>query len=255
MFFRLSAGGSPASPKTARNPDASAITVGPHALAPLGVDRYAFAYPMTTSLASGAQLATLTGDQFDGTVTALFGALDADNAAIATSGSVRGILGHLTTGSELLEIGAPDADAGAGTQKQLGVQPWGAVAALGSRVAVVLPSAIGMQYRLFADSSKAAVASGTFKGTIFSLGDIAALGSRLIAAGVNGNSLTLYRMDNATGTPATNLEAVQKFSGQIGAEPLLDLEHLAIAAAGSTVAVVFAGKGTRGGWALFSCNG
>jgi len=255
MFFALSADGSPKSPKTASANAFSRMEFGSHALAPIGVDRFAFAYRVATNAAPNAQLATLTGDQFDGDVSVLFGALDAHDVAISTSVSVRGLIGHLTSGMELLQIGASDTDAGADIQKQLGIQPWGAVAAIGSRVAVMLPSAIGLQYQLFVGSSKSAFAMGTFKGAIYSLGDLAALGDRLIAVGANGKSLALYRLNNATGTPATIVTSVQKFSGKIGTEPLPDIEQVAIAAARSTVAVVFAGKGSPGGWALFSCKG
>lgn len=256
MFFPLSAGARAGSPTTARNSGNSAIVIGPHALAPLGPDRYAFAYQMTTSQGSGAQLATLTGDQFDGAVTDLFSAEPADSVAISASDRARGILGHLTSGSELLDVGASDPDAGAYVhiQKKLGSQPWAAIAAFGLRVAVVFPSSVGLQYRLIEDSSRGTVGSGYFKGADFSHGDVAVLGNHLVAVGSSSDHVTLYQLDNVQATP-TGLpqEPVQMFTSMIGTEFLPPVQHLALAAARNRVALVYAGKNTAGYWALFSC--
>ena len=219
----------------------------------IGSNRFAFVYTPGSATSTGAQLATLTGDQFDGGAVSLFGAEATDSAAISTTDTVRGMLGHLTSGQEKLTIGQPDADAGGDMQYDLAAEPWGAVAAIGSHVATLLPLAQGLAFGLYDSSSSKVMSSGTFKGPTFSSGDIAALGNRLIAVGANDIGLSAYRIDGALDTPTHSEQALQHFTGNVGGQPLPVVQSLAIAAARSTVAVVYAGKGTPGYWALLSC--
>ncbi len=255
LFVGLGPGGTPSQPKQTNTPDFSSMRLGPHALASIGPNRFAFVYNPGSASSTGAQLATLTGDQFDGGAVSLFGAEAADSAAISTTDTVRGILGHLTSGSETLTIGFPGSDAGADFRLSLGGQAWGAVAAIGTRVGVVFPSPGGLDYKLFPyDPKPIALSSGGFEGPAFALGDLAALGNRLIAVGASGTELDAYRVDNATGaTPTHDMQALNKFSGNVGTTPLPAVQNLAIAAARGKVAIVYAGKGTPGYWALLSC--
>lgn len=245
MFFHLTDSAGPGSPKLALTPAFSALSLGPHALAPLDTDRFAFVYLPTTKPAGGAQMATLTGTAFDGNAVELFGAQPADAAAVATSSSVQAILGHLGSGAEVLQIGAPDADAGA-PMVTLGAQPWGAVTTIGNRVAVLLPTATGLEYRLF--DSNQQVHKQALSDTPTPHGDITVLGDRLIAVGAGAGAMTLYRVDHANATPGAAVKVPVNL-------PALSPGQIAIAAARNTVAVVYTGKGSRGHWALFSCKG
>lgn len=245
MFFSLSANSNPGAPKVAASNTFSALSFGSHALAGIAADRYAFVYLPTTVPAGGAQLATLTGDAFDGGAVDLFGAQPADAVAVSTSSSVGAVLGHLASGKEVLRIAAAGADAGAGSNHQLGTAPWGAVTALGSRVAVLLPTPGGLEYRLFNSSQQ--VQQHVLSGTPTPHGDITALGNRLIAVGAGAGAVSLYRIDNATGTPSPGVKVPTSLQ-------VSSVREVAIAAARSTVAVVYTGNNTPGHWALFSCK-
>lgn len=245
MFFSLSANGSPGAPTVATSNTFSALSFGSHALAGIAADRYAFVYLPTMVPASGAQLATLTGQAFDSNAVELFGAHPADAVAVSTSSSVRAVLGHLASGMEVLRTAGPDADAGAGENHQLGKAPWGAVTTLGSRVAVLLPTPGGLEYRLFNSSQQ--VQQHVLSSTPTPHGDITALGTRLIAVGAGAGTVSLYRIDNATGAPIPGVKVTTSLLAS-------SVSQIAIAAARSTVAVVFTGNNTPGHWALFSCK-
>ncbi len=244
MFFHLTANAGPGSPNLALNPDFSSLSLGPHALAPLGTNRFAFVYVPITKPAGGAQLATLTGTAFDGNPVELFGAEPLDAAAVTTSSSVQAILGHLSSGKEMLQLGAPDADGG-GSPHLLGTQPWGAVTTIGGRVAVLLPTATGLEYRLFNFNQQ--VDKHALSDVPTPDGDITSLGNRLIAVGAGAGAISLYRIDNANGTPGAGVKVPTHL-------PASSVGQIAIAAARSTVAVVYTDNSARGQWALFSCK-
>lgn len=255
MFIHLTAGAGPASPKLATSPEFTALFLDPHALAPLDADRFAFAYvpfPPNSPTIGGAELATLTGDAFDGGVVELFNAQPADTVAVSTSSSVRAFLSRLISGREVLQIGAPNTDAGAGSTHQLGMKTWGALTTIGNRVAVLLPTAAGLEYRLF--DSNQQVQQGALEGPACAMADIAPLGNRLIVVGAHDKSLDFYRIDSIKGKLATSVQELAELSGALGTVPLPPIKSLAIAAARSTVAVVTTGSGTRGHWALLSCK-
>lgn len=251
MFISLSANGSPSSPTLAINNTFSALSFGPHALAGIGDNRYAFVYLPTSVPAGGAQLATLTGHAFDGAAVELFSAQAANAVGVSTSSGTRAVLGHLASGKEVLQTGAPEVDAGTGNELQLGTQPWGAMTTIGTRVAVVLPTADGVRYRLFESGQQ--VHQGALQGSATpAMADVAARGDHLIVVGAHNRSLDFYRVDNATTNP-TGVQ-VGEFANGLGTMTLPPIKSLAIAAARGTVAVVMAGNGTAGHWALFSCK-
>lgn len=253
VFIPLSADGGLGTPNIALNPTFSALTFGSHALAGVGANRFAFVY-LAPGPPPSAQLAFLSGDQFDGNAFDLFGAAAADSVAVTTSSSVRGILGHLDSGEDALQMGPPTGNAQNEPPYAFATKPWSTVAAIKDRVAVAFPAAVGMEYRLFLVGQP--IHSGTLAfGASLVSGDIVALRDRLVAVGASATGLYYFHIEDATGTPSTGQEFASGSGGAVGGQTLTNISSVAIAAARNSVAVVYRQTGAPSGWVLLSCHG
>lgn len=294
QFVTFDASGKPGGGTAPRNPAFADLLIGQsHGLSSVGTAGefefvYRAAFPGDGGLTPyQAQVARLAGPTFKGGLipTVAFGGKTTDFAVVASTGTVRGTLGHLPDdGITVLELGTPATDftPPAGIL-QLPPAAWGAVTAFSDRVAVIVPGAVSAGPAPDAGeggTEAGASEGGTSVGTGFTLqigdataadrgklvlgsdytftgGDVALAGDDLIVIGAIPGRFLAFRVAGARSALPTVAPTGREYDGT---QPLtgVDGHRFAIAAGSGRIAVVWLakhdlGSSGTGGWALLQC--
>lgn len=213
------------------------------------------------------QRVVLTGKSFKQVpVTLPFGAEDVPFAMVATSSSVRALLGPVPSKAGVVVLVGPNGSDTLATKGEFKLPgaSWAGLTAWDDRVAALVPASSGVTWKAarLAGSTVSEIGGGTVGNGVAKGGDLVALRDHLVMLLATNTGMKVLRLSGAQGTlSAAPIHSVD-LPSTIGPVSLatFDGEHVAMAAARSHVAIVWLMRSTlttgdpTGGWALLRCS-
>lgn len=213
------------------------------------------------------QRVILTGKEFKQVpITQPFGTEDVPFAMVATSSSVRALLGSVPSKAGVVVQVGPNASDTLDVKGEFTLPDasWAGLTAWDDRVAALVPAASGVSWKAasLAGSTVSEIGSGTVGSGAVKGGGVVALRDHLLMLVATTSGMKVVRLSGAQGTLGASPIDTVDLPSTIGAVPLtnFDGEHVAIAAARSRVAIVWLTQSIltsgdpTGGWALLKCS-